>query len=608
LPSRADIRLVPALRLIGRVVGDRRGVLAVSVVGLGVTLGAALVAHDPDTIGVSMLLPWVALFAFEAGPLLGLGAATVSFGLFLLIASAHDLPVTPTFVVGRFASFALIGIGVGVAGSRLRRSEQRSRTLVEGLPLVMYAEDESTLTYISPQIEQLLGYPVRDWLSGSNLWRRILHPADRERVVDGYTRAVAAKVDFECEYRLLRSDGRSVWVRDSSACIDAGKQTYRQGFIVDVTAQKKSEAEAARSATLMRSLVDRTVDGISFTDRDGRVVMANQPMITFVDELGIPREGLMHERLLGIKHLVVDQHRFESRMHELAASPDLDSADEFELRDSERVFQGYTKPVMTEDGTYLGRVWTLREVTEARQIDRIKDALVATVSHELRTPLTSIIGYLELLGTGSGSLSDEDARFVDIARRNAARLQRMVEELLFLSRVDAGGLSLDLEQVDVAQVARSAIGSAEPAAAAKELTLEFEGPGSAVAWVDEHRIAQVFDNLISNAIKFTPAGGRVQVSVHSDADAVVANVADSGYGIPEADQPRLFERFFRSSTTSDQPGTGLGLTVVRAIVEGHDGEITCRSVPGSGTTFTFSLPQGAPAPSLDDVEPAVAAR
>ena len=595
-----------AIRLIGRVLGDRRGVILFSLAALAITLGAALIAETTNAIGPAMLLPWVALFAFEAGPLLGLAAATISFSLWTLIASGHDFDVTPQFVLGRFTSFALIGLGVGVAGARLRRSERRSRRLVEGLPLVMYTEGGEGLTYISPQIESLLGYPPHEWLMGSGLWRRVLHPEDRDRVTERYTEAVATKTDFECEYRLLRADGKAVWVRDSSAYVDDGNRSFRQGFIVDVTAQKESDAELTRTATLMRALVDGTIDGISFTDRDGNVVMANQPMVRFVRELAIPPEGRMHERLLAIKGSIVDEERFVRRMHELATSPDIESADEFELRESERVFQGYTKPVVTEDGTFLGRVWTLRDVTAARQVDRIKDALVATVSHELRTPLTSIIGYLELLGTGAETLSEEDARFVEIARRNAARLQRMVEELLFLSRVDAGGLQLELEQVDVAHIARSAIGSADPAAAAKGLSLEFDGPETAVACVDGHRIAQVFDNLISNAIKFTPTRGRVEVSVRVDADAVTASVTDSGPGIPEADQPRLFERFFRSSATSDEPGTGLGLTVVQAIVEGHGGEITCRSTPGEGTIFTLTLPQPAPAPERDVVGAATA--
>jgi signal transduction histidine kinase len=378
-------------------------------------------------------------------------------------------------------------------------------------------------------------------------------------------------------------------VRDRSTYVSDGSRSYRQGFIVDVTEQKRSEDEAERNATLMRSLIDGTIDGIALTDRSGRIAIGNRPLLAFAQELGFPGTGPMHERLLAVADSVVDRERFERRMRELAAAPDVASADEFELLDSERVFQGFTKPVIGSDGAYLGRVWTLREVTEARQVDRIKDALVATVSHELRTPLTSIIGYLELLGTGE-PLGEEDARFVDIVRRNAARLQRMVEELLFLSRVDVGGLELELDDVDVVELARTALGSADPAAAAKRITLEYGGPDALHARADGNRLGQVFDNLVSNAIKFTPERGRVKVTLGSDNGAIVASVCDTGVGIPLAEQSRLFERFFRSSATRDLPGTGLGLTIVRAIVEGHGGSVVCTSNDGEGTTFTFTLP------------------
>ena len=580
---------MPLGRLIGRLYGDRRGVMLLSLVALSLTLAVAAGTGDSDTVGLAMLLPWVALFAFEAGAGLGLALAVSSFALYLVVAP-ESLDITPAFVAGRLASFALIGAGVGLAGQKLRRSEGRSRRLVEGLPLVMYTEDANGLTYISPQIEPLLGYPVDAWLTEPGLWRRALHPEDRDRVTDGYTAAVAAQVDFECEYRLVRPDGRCVWVRDSSALVSDGSRTYRQGFIVDVTQRKDNEAKIERDATLMRSLIDGTVDGITLTDRDGRIVIANEPMMRFAQELQIPPTGLMQDRLLALTDSMVDEERYARRMRELAASPDVESSDEFEHRESERVFQGYTKPIIGKDDSYLGRVWTLRDVTKARQVDRIKDALVATVSHELRTPLTSIIGYLELLEDGD-ELGGEAARHIEIVRRNAQRLQRMVEELLFVARVDAGGLALDLTEVDVAEVARSAIGSASPAAAAKELTLELDGPASAQTFADPNRIGQVFDNLIANAVKFTPAGGRIDVTVESEDGNIVATVRDTGCGIPEAEQPRLFERFFRSTSTSELPGTGLGLTIVRAIVEGHDGQITCDSIEGVGTTFRFTLPE-----------------
>ena len=453
----------------------------------------------------------------------------------------------------------------------------------------MYAEDSAGLTYIGPQIESIVGFPATEWLANRNFWREALHPDDRERVLAQYSAAVAAGEPFECEYRLVGRD-RTVWVRDSSAPLPDRRRPYRQGFIVDVTAQKESERRLEHNATVMRGLIDRTVDGIALTDREGRIVLTNEPLLRFAGELRLPREGLIHERLLAIAEHMVEPEKYAQRMRDLAADPFQESLDEFELREGERSFQGYTRAIIS-DGDYLGRVWTLREVTETRQVEKMKDALLATVSHELRTPLTSIIGYLDLLGTGDTALNTEDADYLEIAQRNAVRLQHMVEDLLFLARLDDGAFSFDHSQVDLVQAARDAIASSRPLAETKRMTLDLDAPEHAYVEADGKRIGQALDNLISNALKFTPAGGNVGVSIDVHDDLILVNVTDSGCGIPESEQDQLFERFFRSSTTTHLPGTGLGLAIVKAIVETHGGSITCESAEGSGTTFTFSLPR-----------------
>jgi len=571
-----------------RVLRDRRAAVAFSVTALALTLLTSELTHNPQTVGPAMLMPWVALLAFELGPFGGLLAALASFFLYLLTASGNGVLVTPVFVVGRFSAFALIAVGVGLAGKRLRKSESRSRRLVEGLPLAMYTEDSRGLTYIGPQIESIVGYASSDWLTDRNLWRTAIHPDDRERVLTAYTAAVETGGPFECEYRLVGPE-RTVWVRDSSAPVHDHADPYRQGFIVDVSAQKASERRLEHNATLMRGLIDRTVDGIALTDKDGRIAIVNEPLLRFAMDLGLPHEGLIHERLLAIAEDMAEPAKYAQRMRELAADPSTESFDQFELRDSQRTFQGYTRAIVS-GSDYLGRVWTLREVTEARHVERMKDALVATVSHELRTPLTSVIGYLELLGTGEVPLGEDDARYVAIAQRNAARLQHMVEDLLFLARLDAGALSLEIGELDLVEAAREAIASSRPAAEAKQVALDLDAPGHAYTQGDSQRIGQALDNLISNAVKFTPSHGTVQVSIENRDGEVQVSVTDSGCGIPEAEQGQLFERFFRSSTSTHVPGTGLGLAIVKAIVESHGGSIKCESAAGQGTTFTFSIP------------------
>jgi PAS domain S-box-containing protein len=574
-----------------RFFADRRAVVAVSAVGLAATLAVALLSKDSQAVGSAMFLPWVALLGFEFGVTAGCGAAVLAFALFLLPASEQGATLTVAFVVGRLASFVLIGAGVGALGTRLRASEVKNRRLVEGLPLAVYIEsEEEGLTYVGPQIESMIGYPRTAWFTQENLWRRVLHADDREKVITAYSAAVSARASFSCEYRLVGPDGRTTWVRDSSTLVDNGERSQRQGFIVDITQLKRAEEKLERNATLLRGLIDATVDGMCLTDQEGEILIANRPLRRLVGGLGLAGEGPIHERLLSIAERTTEPERYARRMQELAADPFTPSFDEFELGGDGRDFQGFTAPVIDSNEEYLGRVWTLRDVTEQRQLDRLRDALIATVSHELRTPLTSIIGYLELLGTGPDQLSDEDAGYIEVVSRNATRLQHMVEDLLFLARLDDGAFSLDNSEIDFVQAASDAIASVRPFAETKRMTLDLDAPEHAYVRADGKRIGQALDNLISNALKFTPAGGNVCVAIDLRDDLVLVSVTDSGCGIPESEQDQLFERFFRSSTTAHLPGTGLGLAIVKAIVEAHGGSITCDSAEDNGTTFTFSLP------------------
>jgi signal transduction histidine kinase len=233
----------------------------------------------------------------------------------------------------------------------------------------------------------------------------------------------------------------------------------------------------------------------------------------------------------------------------------------------------------------------------ARAADRSKDEFIALVSHELRTPLTSIVGYVELLE--EDALSTEPAldpgerrRFLEVINRNARRLLRLVGELLFVARVDAGGLDLERERVDLRELVADSIEAAHPAAEDAGVRLDAEVDGGPAIEGDAGRIGQAVDNLLSNAIKFTPRGGLVRVRARSAGPEAMISVSDTGPGLAPSDQDRLFERFFRAAParTANTPGIGLGLVITRAIVEGHGGRIELQSAPGAGATFTLLFP------------------
>jgi len=225
-----------------------------------------------------------------------------------------------------------------------------------------------------------------------------------------------------------------------------------------------------------------------------------------------------------------------------------------------------------------------------READRLKDEFVALISHDLRTPLTSITGYVEL--ALEDDLSEDLRGYLQVVARNAERLLALVNDLLFVARLQAGKMSLESGEVDLVKVVRDGVRSMEPRAAAKGVTLTCAVEAVPTVNADRGRVLQLLDNLVSNAIKFTPAGGSVHVSLGRAGDRVALEVADSGIGIAPEDQRRLFERFFRAENAVERqvPGTGLGLYISRVIADAHQGKLTVRSELDEGSIFRLELP------------------
>jgi signal transduction histidine kinase len=235
------------------------------------------------------------------------------------------------------------------------------------------------------------------------------------------------------------------------------------------------------------------------------------------------------------------------------------------------------------------------QVHQLRELDRQKTDFMATVSHELRTPLTSISGYLELLEDGDyGVLSGSQHAALGIIDRNTSRLRGLIEDLLVLNKIEATGLKSEVEDVAVVTLVSGVVELLRPVAedGDVELVMGDIDPGLVIR-VDRSQLERSLINLGSNAVKFTPAGGRASLGACEDGDRIVIEVADTGIGIPTRDQQRLFDRFFRASNATDAaiPGTGLGLAIVRAIVEGHGGELSVESDEGKGTIMRVLLPK-----------------
>ena len=246
-----------------------------------------------------------------------------------------------------------------------------------------------------------------------------------------------------------------------------------------------------------------------------------------------------------------------------------------------------------EEGTTVGYIFVGTDVTQALEVNRLKDEFVGLISHELRTPLSSILGYLELMRDDEESpLSEEQLQFLGIAERNAHRLLRLVGDLLFTAQVGSSTFSIETSKIDLGHIITASVESITPVANGAGVVLDLGVPKRPV-WVDGDtvRLGQACDNILSNAIKFTPRGGTVSIALTED-ERVVLTVADTGIGIPSDELDQLFARFFRASTATRAAvqGVGLGLSITKAIIVAHDGELDVESEPGLGTAFFVRLP------------------
>jgi two-component system phosphate regulon sensor histidine kinase PhoR len=249
-----------------------------------------------------------------------------------------------------------------------------------------------------------------------------------------------------------------------------------------------------------------------------------------------------------------------------------------------------------------GAVLVLHDITHVRRLERIRQDFVANVSHELKTPLAAIKATVETLLDGAIDDPDHNVQFLTRVHENAERLHLLVQDLLTLSRIESGEEHIEPVPLVVAPLIQSCISRQEDRAKAKNLTLRQEPPEEPVtAMADEEALAQILDNLVDNAIKYTPPGGTITLRWFPSEDWVVIQVEDTGVGIPEKDLGRIFERFYRvdKARSRELGGTGLGLSIVKHLVQALGGSVQATSQLGAGSTFTVRLPL-APVPALTD--------
>ena len=338
---------------------------------------------------------------------------------------------------------------------------------------------------------------------------------------------------------------------------------------------RERHARELRERAELAALVDAVSEGILQVDGAGRIVRLNPAAGSL---LGLPADAIGRTAASLVRNADLRRALEDGREGGRTAVREI-------AVDERRLLIAVT-PLAPG-----GAVATIVDLTDLRRLEEIRRDFVANASHELKTPLTSIRGYAETLL--ADDTSDQERRgFLQTIARNAERLQRIVDDLLDLSRLESGRWQPDLAAVPVTEVAESTWRPFAPGAARKGVAFELEGEAAVLARADRRALEQVFSNLYDNALRHTPDGGRILVRASGGADGIVIDVVDTGSGIPRDALPRIFERFYRvdPARSRAEGGTGLGLSIVRHLLESMGGSVTAESVLGKGTTIRFRLP------------------
>ncbi|WP_340084818.1 ATP-binding protein [Siminovitchia sp. FSL H7-0308] len=326
--------------------------------------------------------------------------------------------------------------------------------------------------------------------------------------------------------------------------------------------------------------------GVLLVDKDGRILLANRAMGDML--------GLEPETLKGKLHVEAGKSADLSRLIDQCLLEGKEIRDEIQFYfPDERILDAHLAPYVGKRNELKGIVAVLHDITDIRRLEKMRSEFVANVSHELKTPITSVKGFAETLL--DGAMDDEELLhdFLNIIHKESVRLHRLINDILHLSKIEQHLVTPIVEEVNVTEVIRNVAETIRKEVKTKGLELEL--PDNTNVWVEgeRDRIQQIILNLVSNAVVYTPEGGKISVSVSERENEVDIRVQDNGIGISKKDLPRIFERFYRvdKARARDSGGTGLGLAIVKHLIESHHGSIKVESEEGEGTIFTVTLPK-----------------
>lgn len=517
----------------------------------------------------------------------------------------------------------LVGLMINrFMGSLYSKLETGNRFMDLSVDLFCVAGFDGFFKNLNPSFERTLGFTTKELMAKPYL--EFIHPDDRRATVEEKDGLEEGKVTFAFENRYLCKDGSYKWLLWNAVSIPEQEAIY--AVARDITERKKAEEALQRTKEDFRSLLEVAPDAVVTVNDQGRIVLVNgqtEKLFGYQrDELlGEPVEKLIPERARAGHSQHREGYAEDHRPRAMGVGLEL-----YALRKDGTEFpvEISLSPIHTSEGFRV--ISSIRDISEHkstqrqieqqnrqlelrnREIERttqMKSKFLASMSHELRTPLNAIVGFSDLLAEGtSGALNAKQKRFVDHIKQGSAHLLQLINDILDLSKIEAGQLELRMEEFLVEDALPEVLSTIDPLAMAKNIRVEQKLESKSLVKADRVRFKQILYNLLSNAVKFTPKGGQVSIECVDNWDFVRVSVTDTGIGIRPEDQTVVFEEFrqVEGSAGDTQQGTGLGLAITKRLVEQQGGQISLESELGKGSRFTFTLMAVEPTPEVRPIQ------
>ena len=496
--------------------------------------------------------------------------------------------------------------------SLLVRKEEDYEHVVNAIDTTIWKadvdENEKLInTYISPAVDKMLGLPRgtigNDW----DKYSSCIHPEDTQKVLDALNLALDNPENyFDLDYRLVADNGHIAWVSSSTiAHLQQDGTVKIFGTIINITWRKHAEAELIKSEKKYRSLFEQSNDAIILYDLEGNHIDVNSracemlgytkeelTKLSFTDILPSDQLDMLLEAQRKIRH----EGTFRMEIELIKADGHRMVAD---VSGSIMDVRPYTIQSIIRDISERKRLEEslLHAKVIAEAASHTKSEFLANMSHELRTPLNAIIGFSDVMLEGYfGELSTKHNHYIQHISNSGKHLLNLINDILDISKVEAGKMELFPALVKLEGLIAEMVATMQPLATKKKITVNIlkDNDANIILMADEAKVKQILYNLLGNAIKFTPNGGEINIQASLAGSMVRISVIDNGIGISSDDQKKLFTPFIQldNSVSKQYEGTGLGLAVVKELVELHGGRVWVESEPGKGSNFTFELPAG----------------